>query len=244
VTDYYISYGIAGTEKTREGDRKTPIGVYHITASLHAQSIGDLYGTGAFPINYPNVWDRRHRRGGHGIWLHGKPSDTFSRSPRASDGCVALSNVDIDELAKSIQVGLTPVIISNAIEWVSIDDWQSERNKFRKHIEAWRSDWESLDTERYLRHYSERFQSRTNQTFEQFARHKRQVNAPKEWIKIGVSNLSMFRSPVMLSKPEEELVMVTFDQDYRSSNFNSQMQKRQYWIREDGVWRIIYEGAA
>jgi len=42
----------------------------------------------------------------------------------------------------------------------------------------------------------------------------------------------------------EDLAVVTFDQDYSSSNLSNQMRKRQYWIRESGAWRILYEGAA
>ncbi|HEY5638381.1 MAG TPA: L,D-transpeptidase family protein, partial [Burkholderiales bacterium] len=87
-TDYYVSLGKRGVEKTREGDQKTPIGVYHVTANLPRSKLTDFYGSGAFPINYPNAWDRRLGRNGFGIWLHGTPSDTYSRPPRASDGCI------------------------------------------------------------------------------------------------------------------------------------------------------------
>ncbi len=45
---------------------------------------------------------------GHGIWLHGTPSDTFSRPPKASDGCVVLANTDLDALAKNLQIGTDP----------------------------------------------------------------------------------------------------------------------------------------
>lgn len=238
VADYYISHGKLGADKMREGDKKTPTGVYHVTSSLSPQKVGDFYGTGAFPINYPNEWDKRQGRNGHGIWLHGTPSDTYSRPPKASDGCVVLSNVDLDSLAKSLQIGLTPVIISNSIEWLSFDDWQSERSALNKKIDDWRSDWESRDVNRYLKHYSKKFQTR-NQTLEQYAQQKRQVNVGKEWIKVKLSNVSMFRDP-----GKEELVIVTFEQDYQSNNLNNQMKKSQYWIREDGTWKIIFEGAA
>ena len=39
-------------------------------------------------------------------------------------------------------------------------------------------------------------------------------------------------------------VVVTFDQDYRSNSLSNVMKKRQYWVREEGKWKIIYEGAA
>ncbi len=238
VADYYISHGKAGTDKVREGDKKTPIGVYHVTASLPRQKLTDFYGSGAFPISYPNEWDKRQGRNGHGIWLHGTPSDTFSRPPKASDGCVVLANQDLDALAKNLQIGTTPVIISNSIEWLSLDDWQVERTALSRSIEAWRGDWESLDTERYLRHYSKRFLS-GSQSFEQWSAQKRQVNAAKQWIKVGAANISMFRNP-----GKEEMVVVTFDQDYRSSNLSNVMKKRQYWMKEDGAWKIVYEGGA
>ena len=238
VADYYISTGKRSGEKTREGDEKTPVGVYHVTASLPKNKLSDFYGSGAFPISYPNEWDKRHGRNGHGIWLHGTPSDTYSRAPRASNGCVVLANADLDALSKKLQIGLTPVIISEQVEWLSLDDWNAERNALNAEIERWRSDWESLDTERYLTHYSKNF-SADHENFADWGRHKRQVNSGKSWIKLNLSNFSMFRNP-----GKDELVVVTFDQDYRSNNLSNTMKKRQYWTKEGGKWRIIYEGAA
>jgi murein L,D-transpeptidase YafK len=236
VADYYVSSGKNGALKLREGDEKTPIGVYHVTDSLPREKLSDFYGSGAFPINYPNEWDRIQGRNGGGIWLHGTPSDTYSRPPRSSNGCVVLANPDLDALARILQVGSTPVIISEEVELLSLDDWASERKAFGGQLEQWRADWESLDTERYLSHYSRRF-SVQGQDIEGWSRHKRQVNSVKSWIKVKVSNLSMLRDP-----GKEDLVLVSFDQEYRSSNLSSTVKKRQYWIHEDGRWRIVYEG--
>jgi murein L,D-transpeptidase YafK len=238
VADYYISTGKRGGEKTREGDEKTPIGVYHVTASLPRDKLADFYGSGAFPISYPNEWDKRQGRNGHGIWLHGTPSDTYSRPPRASNGCVVLSNQDLDALSKNLQIGLTPVIISEEVEWLSLDDWDAERKALNAEFENWRTAWESVDTERYLTHYSTNFSS-GSQNFSDWARHKQQVNSGKQWIKLTISSMSMFRNP-----GKQEMVVVTFDQDYRSNNLSNVMKKRQYWVKENGKWRIIYEGAA
>ena len=238
VADYYITQGKLGADKTREGDKRTPVGVYHVTSSLSPDKIGAFYGIGAFPINHPNEWDKLHGRSGHGIWLHGVPADTYSRPPKASDGCVVLSNTDLNALSKNLQIGLTPVIISNSIEWLSFDDWQNERAALNKTIEDWRTDWESRDTNRLISHYSRKFQS-GSQNYEQFARQKTQVNSSKEWIRVKLSSVSMFRNP-----GKEELVIVTFEQDYQSNNLVNRMKKSQYWIREDGTWKIIFEGSA
>jgi len=238
VEDYYISSGKRGAVKLREGDEKTPIGVYHVTSSLPRKKLSDFYGNGAFPINYPNEWDRRQGRNGSGIWLHGTPSNTYSRPPRASNGCVVLSNPDLDALTKFLQIGLTPVIISEAVEWLSTEDWNAERKTFLNAIEKWRGDWESRDTDRYLDHYARNFASK-DENLAAWSRHKRQVNSSKSWIKVGVSNVSLFRSP-----GKEDMMVVTFDQDYRSNNLSNVMKKRQYWLNEGGRWRIVYEGAA
>ncbi len=238
VTDYYISQGKLGAVKSAEGDKKTPIGVYHVTASLPRQKLADLYGNGAFPLNYPNEWDKRHGRGGSGIWLHGTQSDTFSRPPLASDGCVVLTNPDLERVAKDIQIGLTPVIISDSMEWIAPAEWTQERETLNQAIDAWRKDWESRDTDKYLTHYSRKFKT-PDQDYNRFAIQKRQVNNGKTHIEVKLSNLSLFRNP-----GKEDVVVATFDQDYRSNNLNNQMRKRQYWQREDGQWKIVYEGAA
>ncbi len=238
VADYYVSLGKRGIDKAREGDQKTPVGVYHVTANLARKKLADFYGSGAFPINYPNEWDKRHGRNGHGIWLHGTPSDTFARPPRASDGCIVLSNIDLDFLSAELQVGLTPVIIADEIKWADSAAQEDERKSLAQAIEAWRADWEGLDTEKYLKHYSATFQS-ADQTFAQWAAHKRRVNGNKEWVKIGLTGISMFRNP-----GKDDFVVVSFEQGYRSNNLSNSMRKRQYWMKEGARWKIIYEGSA
>ncbi len=238
VADYYVTLGKNGMEKTREGDQKTPIGVYHVTANLPRQKLTDFYGAGAFPINYPNEWDRRKGRNGHGIWLHGVPSALYSRPPRASDGCIVLANPDLLTLGAYLQVGLTPVIIADEVEWADAAVVEAERSSLAAALEQWRADWQSRDTERYLAHYSTRFNA-DGQDLAAWSAHKRGVNAAKKWVKVGLSRVSMFRYP-----REGDFVVVNFDQDYRSSNLSKAMRKRQYWIKEAGGWKILYEGAA
>ncbi len=238
VADYYVSSGKAGAEKTREGDQKTPLGVYFVTSSLPRSQLTDFYGVGAFPISYPNEWDRQQGKDGHGIWLHGVPSDTYSRPPRASNGCVVLTNPDMIKLGKDLQIGLTPVIISDHVEWTDAKELAALRSELNRSLEAWRSDWESLDSDKYLRHYSQNF-SASGQTYRAWAEQKRAINAGKSWMKIKLSNVSLFAYP-----GDDKMIVATFEQDYSSNNLKNQMRKRQYWKQEDGVWRILYEGGA
>jgi len=236
VADYYVTLGKRGVDKTRAGDQKTPIGVYHVTANLPRQKLTDFYGAGAYPINYPNEWDKRLGRDGYGIWVHGTPPDTYSRPPRASDGCIVLANPDLLSVGRFMQVGMTPVIIAEEIEWADADVLQAERAALAGALENWRVDWESRDTERYLAHYAAAFRSEA-QDLTAWATHKRSVNTAKKWIRVGLAQVAMFRYP-----GNADFVVVTFEQDYRSSNLSNTMHKRQYWQKQDGRWRILYEG--
>lgn len=239
VADWYISQGKAGAQKRREGDNRTPVGVYQVTGVLPPEKLTDFYGKRAFPLDYPNEWDRMNGRNGHGIWLHGVPRDTFARPPLASEGCVVLANQDLDALSGYLQIGLTPVIISDGVEWLSLDGWRDERRALNEAIETWRRDWESMDTTRYLGHYSKRFRA-GKQDYTDWARQKAGVAAGKSWVKVGLRNLSVLRNP----DHSEDSVMVSFEQDYTSNNFSNVLQKRQYWVKENGAWKIIYEGNA
>lgn len=237
VSDYYITVGKNGGDKTKEGDLRTPTGVYFVTANLPKGKLTDFYGTGAFPISYPNEWDKQMGRNGHGIWLHGTPGDTYSRPPRASSGCVVLTNQDLDALAKKIQVGITPVVITEKIEWVDQNRTNAQRIALNQQIDNWRHDWESRDSNRYIQYYSKNFNT-SGQKLPEWEDQKRQVNASKSWIKVNLSNVSIFRYPEI-----DNMAVVTFDQDYQSNNLNNQMRKRQYWKLENNQWKIVYEGA-
>src|SRR5512135_109477 len=103
VADFYISVGKKGADKVSEGDQKTPLGVYFVNAHLTKDKLTDFYGPDAYPLSYPNEWDKREGRNGHGIWMHGTPSDTYSRPPRASNGCVVLANNDLNYIGKHLQ---------------------------------------------------------------------------------------------------------------------------------------------
>ena len=238
VADYYVTLGKNGMEKTREGDQKTPIGVYFVTANLPRQKLTDFYGAGAYPISYPNEWDRRMGRNGHGIWLHGVPSALYSRPPRSSDGCIVLANPDLESVGRTVQVGLTPVIIADEIEWRDAAALEAERGSLAAAVEQWRADWESRNTERYLRNYARSFAAE-NANLTQWAAQKRRVNASKAWIKLRLSAVSVFLYP-----GRDDLAVVSFLQDYASNNLSNKMRKRQYWIREGSGWKILYEGAA
>ena len=241
VDDFYVTIGKKGTGKIFEGDQKTPLGVYFVTRFIESDVLPDLYGDGAFPLNYPNIWDRRNGRTGTGIWLHGTPSEIFSRPPEDSDGCVIISNDDLKSLAPYVDVGgqTTPVILAREIKWETKDEWQKRQKDFYSYLEQWRIDWESRDAELYLSHYSKDYEG-LGKNYESWARHKRRVNPSKRFIKVNLDNTSIFVYP----NGTAPIMVITFMQNYSSDSFNRAYRKRQYWkMEEDGNWRIIFEGS-
>ena len=126
VADYYVTHGKAGSDKWR-GDKRTPIGVYHVTSAIPGDKLADLYSSGAFPINYPNEWDKREKADRARDLASWHAERHLFAPTLASDGCVVLANQDFNALSNFVTPGETPVIISDQIEWLSLDSWQAER---------------------------------------------------------------------------------------------------------------------
>lgn len=250
VADYYVTIGKNGADKNVEGDKRTPVGLYFSNKKI-TSPLADLYGDGAYPLNYPNELDTHNKKTGYGIWLHGTPQDTYSRPPRASDGCVVLSNPDLGKLQPILKAGNVPVIISDAVKWIDssrIQKKSAELKALNKAIEAWRTDWVSASAPKYLSNYSNNF-FYSGGALPQWSAHKRRVLASKPKITVKVSNVSMFSYPTHSHKKgktvkADEIVVVNFDQLYQSPTLKNKMRKRQYWKNENNQWKIIYEGAA
>ena len=200
----------------------------------------EKYGVGAFPTNYPNVFDQRLGKSGDGIWLHGTDRIYYSRPPLDSEGCVVLSNLDLDKIRHLIQPGTTPIVITDQVEWISQDEWHALRTELLATIENWRQDWESLDVERYLAHYSNEFWS-GGYDLVSWREYKQQVISGKSYQKVNLSDLSLFYYPKQASSGKD-MVLVKFIQNYQSNNFHSETSKQLYLGKEHGQWRIVYEG--
>jgi len=238
VRDYYMSVGSAGFGKEIEGDNKTPIGVYEINRYIKGSALPDLYGKGAFPVNYPNRYDRYLQRTGYGIWLHGTPSDTYARSPWASEGCFVISNDDLLDIGQYLSAkDRTPVILSDKIEWLDLAKLDARRKAFLVVLEQWKADWESLDTNALIAHYSSRDFNFGEGDYRQWAKRKRQVNDSKTFVQLDLDVESVFAYPGV-----QDMIVVKYRQRYLSNNYSAESLKEQYWQRaESGRWQIIYE---
>lgn len=232
--DFYISVGLSGIEKTTEGDKRTPLGVYYITSTLNPADLPDLYGVGALPINYPNPLDVQRGKTGSGIWLHGTPSDQFVRAPQASDGCVVLSNPDLQRLLNTVQIRTTPVVIAQSLQWVQPETMSDDREQFQSVLEAWRQARGAGKTEELKAFYSSRFMHQGRDLDQWWPRVEGELRAsgPRE---LQLKDLSFLRW-----RDQEDTMVVTFGEVPAGQSRG--VTKRQYWVREQDRWTIFFEG--
>ena len=235
VADYYASVGKLGIEKAVEGDQRTPLGVYFITSRLDPKTLRDFYGAGALPLNYPNPLDQLRGKTGSGIWLHGRPSDQFSRAPQATDGCVALANPDLERLLRTVEPRSTPVVIARQLQWVQPHSVQAERKSFEAVLDAWRSAKTEGNMQRLLGFYAPDFQS-----------YKRlPLN---EWAPVLQAETRALRGRELQLKDKSYLrwtdstdtMVVTFGEV--AAGARTGPVKRQFWARRGNRWQIFFEG--
>ena len=157
LRDFYVSTGKRNGNKEAAGDLRTPEGVYFITSEIPDKKLPEKYGVVAFPTNYPNAFDRHLGKTGEGIWLHGTDKIYYSRPPMDSEGCVAMTNLDLSTIRHLIVPGLTPIVIAESVQWVDRATWEATREQLMTAVEQWRHDWESMDVDSYLSHYAPDF---------------------------------------------------------------------------------------
>ena len=98
-------------DKQKEGDLKTPVGIYKIISKRNHQNLDPFYGPLAFVTSYPNLYDKFLGKDGHGIWIHGLPLDNSKRE-KYTKGCIAINNSNLQCLEKEIKVENTILIIN------------------------------------------------------------------------------------------------------------------------------------
>lgn len=229
VTDFYVSQGKMGAVKVREGDKRTPIGVYTITELLPKEKLTDFYGPIALPIDYPNAWDKRLGKTGYGIWLHGMPKNYVSRPPKASDGCVVLANQDLLALKRFVDIGNTQVLISERLDFVPVDVWKSHRKAALRMVDTWKKDLEK-GFSKGIYHYASDVKI-DGQGLVEWQQNKQIGN--KSFGKITIEDLMVMRYP-----SDKDMMLISFKQEDKLSG---EVRKQQYWMKVGTRWQIVQE---
>jgi len=224
LADFYVTVGRQGYGKEREGDLKTPVGVYRINGYIPGSQLDARYGSGALTTNYPNPLDQQLRRTGYGIWLHGTEPGWINRAPRASEGCITLSNADFGNLYRLL--GTTdelPIIIDDTPNWIS----PAEMRRLRANLLA-------------IVHGGPQLTS------------QQQAEPSSAAVTVGLAKTSRHDLPEARPKPGDfefteifvypgpKTQLVTRATKLKGSGKTDIVE--QYWVKEDnGQWRIVLQ---
>jgi murein L,D-transpeptidase YafK len=234
----YMSIGQKGVGKERAWDRKTPLGVYFITAQLDTSNLDAKYGVAAYPLDYPNAWDKHQERTGDGIWLHGMDTNGSTRPPRDTDGCLALPNDELLSLGNTLEPLVTPVIVARELVWSTPDELESIRIEFHIALEIWRQSLEASDVQTYLSLYSDDFRHR-GMDRDKWSTYRAGVLDARVVESVRLDNV------LLIADPEEPgLFLSRFTQEFVTDGATVRTTKRLYWLRgDDKIWQIVAEGA-
>lgn len=232
----FMSIGQRGVGKERAWDRRTPLGVYFVVDQLNTDTMHEKYGITAFPLDYPNAWDRIRARTGDGIWVHGMAAGGGQRPPLDTDGCIALPNEDLAALEDNFVPLVTPVIVTREMRWQDAGSIAVLREELNTAINAWAKHYGDANLHAYLSMYADDFSYRGMQIAE-WASFRLQTLEQRGAVKIAIDEL------LLLADPEEEgLILSRFRETISGPDIGSRTIKRLYWRRDEaGEWRIVAE---
>jgi len=229
--EYSAFTGKLKGDKKREGDLKTPIGVYDIVKKI--SKVDSFYGPMAFVTSYPNLYDKYEGKTGQGIWIHGLPTnqerDAFTK------GCIAIKNKSIECMNRNIDIKKTVLIIREN----SNDDTNPSKETLAKllsELYAWRYAWLYNETDKYLNFYAPKFKRYDGMNLRRFKKYKTRVFNKHETKSIIFRNINIVSYPNI-----KNVYRVTFNEDYKSKSFSFKGRKILIVKLQDNELNIITE---
>jgi len=162
----------------------------------------------------------------------------------SSASSVKAVKVAIARPVKALPVKLKPkpkrVKAAQANPRAAVSQQDKLKQSVRESLEMWRKDWQSRDSGAYLSHYHKAFET-DKYNYKTWVKYKRRVNAKKSYIKVRLSHVKI--SPNGRYKKRGEVVLVTFNQQYKSSNYSATSRKKLYMARSRAgePWLILRE---
>ena len=235
VESYPMSIGQMGAGKRREGDLKTPYGIYFVVDRIDTTPLHPKYGSAAFPVDYPNARDRQLARTGDGIWLHGVLPGTERPIPRDTDGCVALTNDVLVSLVPHVKPLRTPLIVTRKMQPTAEPD--ATRDELEIRVASWVSSLDRGSLIDYLAHYAAGF------SYQGLDLEAWSVLQFDELARGDVEGITVSELFIAADAEETGLYVARFTLRVALSDGTARQQwKRLYWRRDDdGALRIVTE---
>jgi murein L,D-transpeptidase YafK len=242
IKKYPMATGKKAGDKIFQGDHRTPEGIYFFTDFLTHQDLldrhgkqGQIYGVGAFVMNYPNPIDAKAGKTGGGIWLHSTNDETRIDKGLDSRGCVVATNLDLIEMSKFLELNRTPIIVVHNMEYLTKSSWLKERSKLNDTLEQWLTGWQNENTKLYFDSYhKDEFFDKFRGNYNQFKQYKRAVfNGPGK-PNVEVEDVSIFKV--------KDYAVISFKQIYNSKTI-SDIGRKTLYLKKDSYynWKIVNE---
>lgn len=198
-------------DKKKEGDLKTPIGIYHITKKLSKDTkLDPFYGPLAFVTSYPNIYDSYRGKNGSGIWIHGLPVEESREE--YTRGCIAINNSNIECLDRNIDIEKTVLIIDKIKPRQNIS--KETLTSILSQLYAWRYAWIYDDIKGYLNFYSPNFIRNDGMNLSEFSKYKTRVFKKVEKKSIIFNDISILPYP-----NTQNIYQINFKEFYKSDTF-------------------------
>ncbi|BAI80446.1 conserved hypothetical protein [Deferribacter desulfuricans SSM1] len=217
-------------DKQVEGDKKTPEGIYRVVSFIPKNQLSEIYGEGAYPLNYPNPVDKIFGKTGYGIWIHGLKEDS---GKKYTQGCVALHNGDLVSLSKYNPIGKN-VVISKHINLLSETDYIAKKSELLSYLDDYIVSWENNNFEKFASFYHLKFRNNSGKNLKSYLSLKKRLMDLYPYRKI-------FYDKLKILKEDDRYLYYRFRQLYCSTNLISEGVKELYLFNESGSYQIIYE---
>lgn len=242
VKTYSTATGKFKGDKFISGDHKTPEGIYTIYDFLSKEELlrrhgkyAEIYGSGAFPMDYPNFMDERAGKTGGGIWLHSTDNDNRISKGLDSKGCVVLQNADLRDISQFIELDHTPIIVVQDVLYLSKPTWERNRSEVSDSVTKWATAWQNKDFDTYINSYdSKNFYDRSKGNYNSYKAYKRAVFSRADSPSIKFDFISIMAN--------SDYAVVQLQQNYQSSVINDIGKKTLYMKKDANYdWKIVGE---
>ncbi len=239
---YNMATGKLKGDKAAEGDHKTPEGIYSMYEFLSKDDLlkrhgkaAEIYGSGAFPMNYPNFMDDRVGKTGGGIWLHSTDNDNRIFKGLDSRGCVVVQNADLKEISQYIELNATPIVVVQDIFFLNQTTWERNRKELNDTISKWTKAWQEKDFDNYIAAYDPvNFYDKSKGNYHSYKTYKKAVFSRPDSPQIKFGYTSILST--------EDYAVVHIQQDYRSNVINDIGKKTLYLKKNTNYdWKIVGE---
>ena len=187
---FRCSTGEISGPKQRSGDKKTPEGVYFIVNRFTAKDLTPVYGTRAFPLDYPNLLDKMAGRSGDSIWMHGTDKPLKDRN---SNGCIVLENSSIEQVGQYIALNRTPVIIVSHLSFQDVETFKKSREKVFGFLTHWNRALETGSRPDFMKLYRSSALSGVSAWWYEWEKADKAFKATRSPLSVSMQKIAVYR---------------------------------------------------